>query len=167
MAPFEALYGRRFRSLIGWFELGEARLLGTNLVQDALENVKMINDRLHMTQSRQKSYADRKVRDVAYMVREKEFLRVLPMRGALRFGKKGKLSPRYIGPFEMLELMLLHVEGAGLEDGPAFRLQLHLVLAFTHPLLIYLNVDLQSSIDNLKLLTYNIASRAYAASWNI
>ncbi|XP_070013268.1 uncharacterized protein [Nicotiana sylvestris] len=52
---------------------------------------------------RQKSYADRKVRDVAYMVGEMVFLKVSPMKGVMRFGKKGKLSPRYIGPFEVLE----------------------------------------------------------------
>ncbi|XP_070045036.1 uncharacterized protein [Nicotiana tomentosiformis] len=56
-----------------------------------------------MTQSRRKSYADRKVRDVAYMVGKKVFLRVAPMNGVMRFGKKGKLSPRNISPFEVLE----------------------------------------------------------------
>ncbi|XP_070034204.1 uncharacterized protein [Nicotiana tomentosiformis] len=67
MAPYEALYGRRFQSLVGWFEPGEARLFDIDLVQDALERVKLIHDRLHTTQSRQKSYADQKVRDVAFM----------------------------------------------------------------------------------------------------
>jgi len=61
MSPFEALYGRRCRSLVGWFEPGEARLLGTDLVQDALDKVRIIQDRLHTAQSWQKSYADRKV----------------------------------------------------------------------------------------------------------
>ncbi|XP_070057078.1 uncharacterized protein [Nicotiana tomentosiformis] len=67
MAPCEALYGRWCQSPVGGFELGEARLLGTDLVQDALEKVKLIQDRLCMAQSRQKCYVDRKVRDVAYM----------------------------------------------------------------------------------------------------
>ena len=58
MAPYEALYGRRCRSPVGWFEPGEARLLGTDLVQDALEKVKVIQERLRTAQSRQKSYAD-------------------------------------------------------------------------------------------------------------
>ncbi|XP_070043988.1 uncharacterized protein, partial [Nicotiana tomentosiformis] len=53
-------------------------------------------------QSRQKSYADRKVRDLAFMVGERVLLRVSPMKGVMRFGKKGKLSPRFIGPFEIL-----------------------------------------------------------------
>ncbi|XP_070057098.1 uncharacterized protein [Nicotiana tomentosiformis] len=71
MTPYEALYGRRCRSLVGLFESAEARLLGTDLVRDTLEKVKVIQDWLHTTQSRKKSYADRKVHDVAYMVREK------------------------------------------------------------------------------------------------
>ncbi|XP_070017271.1 uncharacterized protein [Nicotiana sylvestris] len=66
MDPYEALYGRQGRSPIGWFEPGEARLLGTDLVRNALEKVKLIQDRLHVAQSRQKSYVDQKVCDVAY-----------------------------------------------------------------------------------------------------
>ena len=102
MAPYEALYGRRCRTPVGWFEPGEARLLGTDLVQDALEKVKVIQERLRTAQSRQKSYADRKVRDVSFMEGEKVLLKVSPMKGVMRFGKKGKLSPRFIGPFEVL-----------------------------------------------------------------
>ncbi|XP_070009965.1 uncharacterized protein [Nicotiana sylvestris] len=88
MAPYEALYGRRCRFPIGWFELDEARLLGTNLVQDALEKVKVIQDRLRTAQYKQKSYADRKVHDVSYMVGERVLLRVSPMKGVIRFSKK-------------------------------------------------------------------------------
>ncbi|XP_070040933.1 uncharacterized protein [Nicotiana tomentosiformis] len=83
MDSYEALYGRGHRPSVGWFEPDEARLLGTDLVQDALEKVKLIQDHLRTAQSKQKSYTDWK--------------------GVMRFGKKGKLSPRYIGPFEILE----------------------------------------------------------------
>ncbi|XP_070057135.1 uncharacterized protein [Nicotiana tomentosiformis] len=103
MALFEALYDRRCRSLIGYFEPGGARMLGIYLVHDALEKVKLIQDRLRTTQSRQKSYAHKKVCDVAYMEGEKILLKVLPMKGVMKFGKKGKLSPRFIDPFEILE----------------------------------------------------------------
>ncbi|XP_070049768.1 uncharacterized protein [Nicotiana tomentosiformis] len=58
MAPYEALYGRKCRSPIGWFEVGETELLGPNLVLQAMEKVKLIRDRLRTAQSRQKSYAD-------------------------------------------------------------------------------------------------------------
>ena len=103
MAPYEALCGRRCRSLVGWFEPGEARLLGIDLVQDALGKVKLIQERLRTAQSRQKSYADRKVRDVSSMVGEKVLLKVSPMKGVIRSGKRGRLSPRFIGPFEVLQ----------------------------------------------------------------
>ncbi|XP_070015170.1 uncharacterized protein [Nicotiana sylvestris] len=96
------LYGRRYRSLMGWFELGEAKLLGTGLVQDALEKAKVIQDSLRTAQSRHKSYADRKVGDIAFMVGERILLRVCPMKGVMRFRKRGKPSPRFIGPFEVL-----------------------------------------------------------------
>ncbi|XP_070036804.1 uncharacterized protein [Nicotiana tomentosiformis] len=71
MSPYEDLYGRECRSPIGWFETGKARLLVMDLVQDALEKVKLIQDQLHTAQSRKKHYIDWKVRDVTYMVGEK------------------------------------------------------------------------------------------------
>ncbi|KAK2416439.1 hypothetical protein QL285_038834 [Trifolium repens] len=95
MAPFEALYGRRCRSPIGWFEAGEAKLVGPELIQDAIEKVKLIRDRLVTAQSRQKSYSDRRRRPLEFTVGDHVFLRVSPMKGVLRFGKKGKLSPRF------------------------------------------------------------------------
>ncbi|XP_019261852.1 PREDICTED: uncharacterized protein LOC109239725 [Nicotiana attenuata] len=85
-----------------WRAVQRELLLGADLVRDTLEKVKLFQDWLRTTQSRQKSYADRKVRDVAYMVGEKVLLRVSPMKGVMRFGRKGKLIPRYIGPFEVL-----------------------------------------------------------------
>ena len=89
--------------MVGWFEPSEASLLETDLVLDALDKVKLIKERLCQTQSRQKSYADMKVRDVSFMVGEKVLLKVSPMKGVIRFGKRGKLSPRFIGPFEVLQ----------------------------------------------------------------
>ncbi|XP_070056592.1 uncharacterized protein [Nicotiana tomentosiformis] len=101
--PYEALYGRLCHSRIGWFEPDEARMLGTDLVHDALDKVKLIQDRLRITQSRKKSYENKKVHDMAFMEGEKALLKVSPMKGVTRFGKKGKLSSRSIGPFEILE----------------------------------------------------------------
>ncbi|XP_070054674.1 uncharacterized protein [Nicotiana tomentosiformis] len=88
MAPFEALYGRRCRSPIGWFDPVEAKFYGTDLLKDALEKVKLIQERLHTTQSKQKSYADQKACDLSFMVREKVLLNVSPIKGIMRFGKK-------------------------------------------------------------------------------
>ena len=73
------------------------------MFRESLDKVKLIQDRLLMAQSRQKSYADRKIRDLEFMVRERVLLKVSPMKGVMRFEKKGKLSPRYIGPFEIVE----------------------------------------------------------------
>ncbi|XP_070010014.1 uncharacterized protein [Nicotiana sylvestris] len=117
MAPFEALYGRRCRSLIGWFKPCEAKLYGIDLVQDALDKVKLIQERLRTAQSRQKSYADQTVRDVTFMVGEKVLLKVLPMKGVTRFVKKVKLIPRFIGPFEGLSTIQLD-ESLSYEDEP-------------------------------------------------
>ncbi|XP_070014611.1 uncharacterized protein [Nicotiana sylvestris] len=123
MAPYEVLYGRRCRSPVGWFEPGEARLLGTDLVQEALDEVQIIQDRLRKAQSRQKSHADRKVRDVAFMVSERVLLRVSSMKGVMRFRKKGKFSPRFIGLFEIFDRV----------GGVAYKLALPPRLSAVHP----------------------------------
>ncbi|XP_070019994.1 uncharacterized protein [Nicotiana sylvestris] len=83
MAPYEALYGRWCRSPVGWFESSEAGLLGTDLVQDALDKVKLIQEQICTAQSRQKIYTYKKVCDVSYMVGEKVLLKVSPMKASL------------------------------------------------------------------------------------
>ncbi|XP_070004985.1 uncharacterized protein [Nicotiana sylvestris] len=98
MSPFEALYGRRCRSPIGCLEVGEEELLGPDLMHQAMEKVKIIQERLKAAQSRQKSYADIRRRKLEFQVDDWVFLRVSP-KGVMRFGKKGKLSPRYVGPY--------------------------------------------------------------------
>lgn len=102
MALFDALNVRRCRTPIGWFEPVKAKLYGTDLVKDALEKVKLIQERLCIAQSRQKSYADQKARDLSFEVGKKVLLKFSTMKGIMRFGKKGKLSLRFIGPFEVL-----------------------------------------------------------------
>ena len=102
MAPFEALYGRKCRSPIGWFEVGEAAVSGPDSVFEAMEKVKLIRERLKTAQSRQKSYADVRRRDLEFEVGDLVYLKISPMRGVKRFGKKGKLSPRYVGPYKIL-----------------------------------------------------------------
>ena len=103
MAPYEMLYGRKCRSPIHWDETGERKYLGPELVQRTNEAIDKIKARMLASQSRQKSYADPKRRDVTFQAGEQVFLRVSPMKGIRRFGKKGKLSPRFIGPFQILE----------------------------------------------------------------
>ena len=84
------------------FDVGEVQLIGPELIQQAVEKVKMIRDRLLTAQSRQKSYADNRRRDLEFQVDDWVFLKVSPMKGVMRFGKKGKLSPRYIGPYRII-----------------------------------------------------------------
>ncbi|XP_052189880.1 uncharacterized protein LOC127799697 [Diospyros lotus] len=103
MAPFEALYGRPCRSPLCWTETGERALLGPELVEQTTEKIQLIRARMKAAQDRQKSYADRRRRDLEFDVGDHVFLRVMPMRGVRRFGVSGKLSPRYVGPFEILE----------------------------------------------------------------
>ncbi|KAJ4718964.1 Retrotransposon protein, putative, Ty3-gypsy subclass [Melia azedarach] len=103
MAPYEALYGRKCRTPICWDEVGERKLLGPEIVQDTNEKISVIRDRLKMAQDRQKSYADKRRRNLEFAVGDYVFLRVSPWKGILRFGKRGKLSPRYMGPFKIIE----------------------------------------------------------------
>ena len=103
VAPYEMLYGRKCRSPIHWDEAGERSYLGPELVQETNEALEKIRARMLATQSRQKSYADLKRKSVEFQVGDHVFLRVSPMRGVKRFGVKGKLSPRFIGPFEVLD----------------------------------------------------------------
>ncbi|KAL0537629.1 hypothetical protein IC582_026612 [Cucumis melo] len=103
MAPFEALYGKCCRSPVCWGEVGEQRLMGPELVQSTNEAIQKIRSRMHTAHSRQKSNADVRRKDLEFEVRDKVFLKVAPMRGVLRFERRGKLSPRFVGPFEILE----------------------------------------------------------------
>jgi hypothetical protein len=103
MAPFEALYGRRCRTPLNWSEPGEKYFFGPDLVKDAEEKVQVIQQNLQMAQSRQKSYADKRRRSLIFHVGDHVYLKVSPMKGVTRFGVKGKLAPRYVGPFPVLE----------------------------------------------------------------
>ena len=103
MAPYEALYGRPCRSLICWTEVGEHSITGPYLIRDTSVKVDLIRKRLLTAQSQQKSYADRRHRPLEFEVGDHVFLKVMPIKGLVRFGKRGKLALRYIGPFEILE----------------------------------------------------------------
>ena len=103
MAPYEALYGRPCRSPFCWTEVGESSITGPDLIKDTSEKVSLIRRHLLMAQSRQKSYDDVRRQPLEFEVGDHVFLKVVPKRGVVRFGKRGKLSPRFIGPFEILE----------------------------------------------------------------
>ncbi|WVZ80551.1 hypothetical protein U9M48_028019 [Paspalum notatum var. saurae] len=122
MAPFEALYGRRCRTPLNWSEPGESVTFGLDLVTQAEEQVKFIHENLKRAQSRQKSYSDRRRRPLVFEEGNHLYLRVSPMKGVHQFGVKGKLAPRYVGPFKIIE-----------RCGPvAYRLELPAHLAAVH-----------------------------------
>ena len=102
MAPYEALYGRPCRSPICWTEVGESSITSPDLIRDTSEKVSLIRQRLLTAQSQKKSYADVRRRPLRFQVGDHVFLKVMPKRGVVRFGKRGKLSPRFIGLFEIL-----------------------------------------------------------------
>ncbi|GJR20981.1 putative nucleotidyltransferase, ribonuclease H [Tanacetum coccineum] len=100
-APFELLYGRKCRAPICWDEVGERLIEGPELIEITNEKVAVAKEKLKEARSRQKSYADKHRRDLEFQVGDRVFLKVSPFRGVKRFGIKGKLSPRFIGPFEI------------------------------------------------------------------
>jgi hypothetical protein len=103
MAPFEALYGRKCRTPLYWNQTGERQVFGPKILQEAEKQVQIIRENLKTAQSRQKSYVDNRRRELMFEVGDFVYLKVSPMRGMKRFKVKGKLSPRYIGPFKILE----------------------------------------------------------------
>jgi hypothetical protein len=130
MTPFKALYGRRCRTLLNWSEPGERSFFRPDMVKETEEKVRRIIHNLKKAQARQKSYADKRQKSYAdqrcqplyFLVGDYVYLKVSPIKGVSRFGVKGKLAPRYIGPFPVLE-----------QCGPvAYRLQLPETLSAVH-----------------------------------
>ena len=103
MTPYEALYGKPCRSSVCSTKVGERSTTGLELIRDTSEKVDLIWKRLLTAQSRQKSYADRRRRPLEFEAGDHVFLKVMPKRGVVRFGKRGKLSSRFIRPFEIFE----------------------------------------------------------------
>jgi hypothetical protein len=103
MAPFEVLYGRKCHTLLNWIEPGEKAIFGPYIVDEAEATVRRIQKNLKVVRSRQESYANKRHQPLKFEAGDHVYLKVLPMKGMKKFGVKGKLSPRYIGPFPILE----------------------------------------------------------------
>jgi hypothetical protein len=101
MAPFEALYGRKCKTPLEWSEVGERTLFGPAIIEEAGEKVEKVRENLRITQSRQKSYADKRRRELTFAVGGRVYLKVSPLRGTKRFLVKGKLAPRYVGSYQI------------------------------------------------------------------
>jgi hypothetical protein len=103
MSPFEALYGRRCRTPNNLSESGERPFFGPDLVKDAEDQVKIIRENLRIAQSRQKIYADRRICELHFKVGDHVYLKVSPFKGTRHFRVKGKLAPRFVGPFRVIK----------------------------------------------------------------
>ena len=116
------MYGRKCRTPLYWDQIGEKQLFGPKIIDDAEQMVQAVRENLRIAQSRHKSYADGKRRDLTFSVGDYVYLKVSPMRGIRRFNVKGKLAPRYVGPFKVLER----------KGEVAYRLELPLSLSGVH-----------------------------------
>jgi hypothetical protein len=122
MAPFEALYGKKCRTPPNWVEVGDRGHFGPDFIKEAREQVCTIQGHMKAAQHRQKTYADKRRRPLQFEVDDYVYLKVSPMRGVHRFGVRGKLAPRYVGPYKILE-RCGHV---------AYRIQLPDILSAVH-----------------------------------
>nr|GFA21513.1 putative reverse transcriptase domain-containing protein [Tanacetum cinerariifolium] len=102
VAPYETLYGRKCRSSVCWAEVGEAQLTSPVMIQKTTKKIILIKHRIQAAQDRQKSYADQKRKPMEFKVGDRVMLKVSPWKGVVQFIKRGKLNPRYIGPFKVL-----------------------------------------------------------------
>jgi hypothetical protein len=103
MAPYEALYGRRCQTPLCWYQDGESMIVGPEMVQQTTDKVRKIRARMKVAQDRQKSYADRRRRPLEFEAGEHVFLRVTPTTGVGRAIKARKLTPKFIGPYQITE----------------------------------------------------------------
>nr|GEU82615.1 putative nucleotidyltransferase, ribonuclease H [Tanacetum cinerariifolium] len=101
--PYELLYGRKCRAPICWNEVGERVIEGPELIEVTNKKVTVAKEKLKEARSRQKSYADRHMRELTFNPGDRVFLKVSPCRGVRHFRIKGKLSPWFIGPFKSLD----------------------------------------------------------------
>jgi hypothetical protein len=102
MAPFEALYGRKCRTLLNWIEPRERRFYGIDFVEEAEKKVHIIQQNMKDAQSCQKSYVDKGRRPLEFEVGDYVYLKVTPMKKKW-FGIKKKLAARFVGPYKIVE----------------------------------------------------------------
>nr|GEZ50197.1 putative reverse transcriptase domain-containing protein [Tanacetum cinerariifolium] len=101
-APFEVLYGRKCHSPVCWAEVKEAQLTGPEIIQETTEKITQIKSKIQAARDRQKSYTNVRHKPLDFQVGDRVMLKVSPWKGVIHFGKRGKLNPRYIGPFKVL-----------------------------------------------------------------
>ncbi|GKE67675.1 putative reverse transcriptase domain-containing protein [Tanacetum coccineum] len=147
-APFEALYGWKCRSPMIWIEVGESQLIRPEIVQETTKKIVQIKERLKTVRSRQKRYADKRRKPLEFQVGDQVLLKVSLWKGVVRSGKKGKLAPRYVRPFEIVKCV-----------GPAdYRLKFPQELSCVHGTFHVLNLkkylakpDVQVPLDEIEI----------------
>ncbi|GKE05415.1 putative reverse transcriptase domain, ribonuclease H-like domain, aspartic peptidase domain protein [Tanacetum coccineum] len=102
-APFEALYGRKCRSTVCWAKVGDVQLTRPEIIYETTKKIVQIRQRLQAARDRQRSYTNLRRKPLEFQVGDQVMLKVSPRKGVIRFGKRGKLNPRYIGPFKILK----------------------------------------------------------------
>ncbi|GJS50063.1 putative reverse transcriptase domain, ribonuclease H-like domain, aspartic peptidase domain protein [Tanacetum coccineum] len=102
-ARFKALYSQKCRSPVCWAEVGDVQLTGTEIIHETTETIVQIRQCLQASRDRQRSYANVRRKPLEFQVGDRVMLKVSPRKGIIRFGKQGKLNPRYIGPFKILK----------------------------------------------------------------
>ncbi|GJX76058.1 putative reverse transcriptase domain-containing protein [Tanacetum coccineum] len=100
--PFEVLYGRKCRSPVCWTEARDVQLTGPEIIHETTEKIIQIKSRIQAARDRQKSYGDVRRKPLEFQAGDRVMLKVLHWKGVIRFGKRGKLNPRYIGHFKVL-----------------------------------------------------------------
>nr|GEW59546.1 putative reverse transcriptase domain-containing protein [Tanacetum cinerariifolium] len=101
-APFEALYGRKCRSPVCWVEVGDTQLTGPEIIHETTEKIVQIRQHLQAVRDRQRSYANVSQKPLEFQTGDRVMLKISPRKGIIRFRNRGKLNPRYIGPFKIL-----------------------------------------------------------------
>lgn len=102
MAPYEALYKRKFQTPLCWYKDRDNSIMGPDLVQQTNEKVKLIQERMKTTQSIQKNYADQRSRVLEFQEGDHVFFRVTPMTGVGRALRYKNLTSKFIGPYQIL-----------------------------------------------------------------
>ena len=103
MAPYEALYGRKCKTLVCLDDRNERKLLGPKIILIMTDKVRIIREKIKIAQNRQKSCVDNRRKDFEFDIGDMVFLKVTPWKGVIQFGRRGKLGPRYKGPYETIE----------------------------------------------------------------
>nr|GEX61348.1 putative reverse transcriptase domain-containing protein [Tanacetum cinerariifolium] len=140
-APFKALYGRKCRSPICWAEVGDSQLTGSEIIHETTEKIVQIKSCIQAARDRQKNYVDVRQKPFEFQVGDKVMLKVSPWKGVIRFSKRGKLNPRYIGPFKIISKV----------GAIAYRLKILKQLSRVHSMFHVLNIKKCISDDTLAI----------------